>query len=335
MGATARQGDLFGRGAEVSVRLRAPIFQNLEMYRLDRWHPMDGRPTALNLSGGRSSAYQVWHIVEANGGLPQGFTVNFQNTSKEDEETLIFIDKLDQRLGLGVHYLEFNPDAPNMVERVRFETAARNGEVFQRLLDQRVKRRDGTVGVRPLPNPTARYCTGTLKIRTFDRYARKVLGWPKEYWSVLGYRFDERGRYDRRVKADRKKFPEGGKGLFPMYHAGADQVDVQRFFMHAPIDLGIDSLKGNCDYCLMVATWKIKERMLDEAVNCQIKVRPGAEPPPKLRFWIAAEERVSDRTGPFRRDRPTYRQLWDEVCAGNLSAVGNGEIGMECGTCTD
>lgn len=291
----------------------------------------------LNVSGGRSSAKQVWDFVEANGGIPDGVIVNFNNTGVERWETLAFVDQLDRYLGLGTKYLEFDPPSLGKVKVVDFATAARNGEPFNALLSEILpKRKDGSSGVRPLPNPAQRSCTAQMKIKTAHRYVRKHLGWPTQYHAAIGYRADEKMRYDKRVKQDNKGYQEGGKGWFPMYLSGDTQDDVQAFWKTAPFDLGIESWLGNCDLCFMVAEWKIKERMILMAEESQIRPQIDGPVPERIARWINWEERVSDRKGGFRQDRPSYRELWDEICMGNLfSRSGNGSLGLECGACTD
>lgn len=316
-------------------------FVDLEAYRVDRWRPADGRPVGLNLSGGRSSAYQLAHIVAANDGVPDGCIVNFANTGRERWETLAFVAAFDRWLGGGVvHCLEYDPTSASKMRRVKIDDLSRDGEPFEAFLSEIVPRRkDGTSGVRPLPNASkaGRSCTGHLKIRTLHRYARRVLGWGTDYYATLGYRADEKRRVERRRRADAKRWEEGGRGLFPMFEAGVDQDGVQRFWAAASFDLAIDSAHGNCDYCFMVSTWKLKERMLIEAMECQIKPHPGASPPPRLQVWIDNEDRANrtDRPGPFRKDRPGYRALWEQVCAGNMSsAVAEGRDDR-CGSCGD
>lgn len=318
------------------MRLLKPIFENLDSYRIENWAPDDGRKIVVNLSGGRSSAYQLWHIVEANNGLPPELLVNFNNTSRELTPTYDFLAALDVALGLDVHYLEYDPTVPEKVRRVAWHELKRHGEVFDSFVHEVLpKRRDGTPGVRPLPNPAQRTCTAQLKIKTLHRYVRRVLGWSTQYYTVIGYRADERGRYERRLRQDAKGWKEGGRGLYPMYHAGAEQERVQRFFMHAPIDLDLDSAHGNCDYCFSVSTWKLKERMALEAMESQIRRRPGAPLPPRLAQWVAYEERESDRAGPFRRDRPTLRQLWEQVCTGDMQSAVPENKDDVCLACVD
>jgi hypothetical protein len=42
-------------------------------------------PTVISFSGGRTSAYMLWRVLEANGGLPEDAIVCFANTGKEEE----------------------------------------------------------------------------------------------------------------------------------------------------------------------------------------------------------------------------------------------------------
>lgn len=308
-------------------------FQNLLMYHTEMWRPDDGRNVGCSVSGGLSSAYQIAHIVESNGGKPDWLVCHFQNTGWEDWRTLLFVDQLDKYFSLGLVWTEFDMNAPNKIREVTFETADRNGRPFRELLYHEILRRDKTWGVRPLPNMAQRTCTAQLKIKTWHRYVRNTLNWPTQYYDIIGYRADEPSRYDRRVKRDAKLWEEGGRGLFPMHEAGVTTDDKETFWQRMPFTLQLSSDNGNCSYCFALSTWKLKERMLIEALYEGNGLDPE-RPPPRLIFWIEAEERLSDRPGVFRRDRPTYRQLWHEVCAGNLeSSVPEGKADV-CRTCS-
>lgn len=312
-------------------------YQNLEHYR----QYLSIERLVVGVSGGRSSAYQMAHLVAAAkeylGWIPAGWIFVFENASLERPETYEFLWKLDNHfLDGALIILEWDPSQPHKFRQASHATMLRNGEIMEQFLRSPLKRRDGTVGVRPLPNPTQRTCTANLKIKTSHRYVRRGLKWPMQYYSALGYRADEKSRCDRAwLKDELRGFDEGGIGIFPMFDAGVTVSSIHQFFSGGPFDLELDSDFGNCDFCFMASTWKIKQRMIHVALETQTKLRPGSPPPERIARWIAWEERASDRPGTFRKDRPTMRQLWEQVCEGNYeSAVPEGKDDT-CGSCTD
>ena len=56
----------------------------------------------IAVSGGRSSAFMIHHILEVNGDLPDRVEVTFQNTGRERPETLDFVAECARRWGVMI-----------------------------------------------------------------------------------------------------------------------------------------------------------------------------------------------------------------------------------------
>lgn len=117
-------------------------------------------PTCINFSGGRTSAYMLYRILQAHDmSLPSEAIVCFANTGKECEETLEFVHDCETNWGVKINWLEYKAhETPKDRFRVvDFETASRDGEPFFDSINQN--------GKPYLPNPVARICTINMKIR--------------------------------------------------------------------------------------------------------------------------------------------------------------------------
>jgi len=156
-------------------------------------------PTCISFSGGRTSAFMLYKILEAHHmTLPPEAIVCFANTGKEEEATLRFIDRCSKEWNVEIHWLEYryDPIPANRWKRVTFETASRNGEPFFELIDQN--------GSPYLPNPVARICTAKLKIRVIDQYLKSLGFEHNENSDWVGIRADE---MRRAAKIDRSRTP--------------------------------------------------------------------------------------------------------------------------------
>lgn len=152
-------------------------------------------PAVISFSGGRTSGYMLWRILQAHGGvLPDDVLVCFQNTGREMPATLDFVRDCGAAWNAPIIWLEYtwSPGKPGF-QIVNHNSAARNGEPFEAMLR----------GKAMLPNPVARFCTIEMKIRTQKRYLRSI-GW--EHWTnVVGLRADEMRRVDRALDHERTK----------------------------------------------------------------------------------------------------------------------------------
>ncbi len=227
----------------------------------------------ISFSGGRTSAYMLYKILEANQGLPKRAKVIFTNTGREMNETLDFIQECSNRWNVHVTWLEYDEiDGKNTFKEVSHNSASRNGEPFDKLIDKYGR----------LPNALQRFCTGVLKIQTSAKYL-KSLGWHK--WNhALGIRADE----PRRYKTD---FRDGFYPFYPIYEAQETLIDINKFWnsqafrLNLPV-VGGKTLKGNCDLCFLKSESQLAMIM--------------KENPDRSKWWIDTEKRFGKQ---FNRDR--------------------------------
>ena len=202
----------------------------------------------IAFSGGRSSAYMLKRLIDANPGAGWGerVQVTFQNTGREMPETLDFVREVERRFGVPVVWLEYAPENNPMFRVVDHATASRNGEPFEALIRKR----------KYLPNQNMRFCTEELKIRTAKRYLVD-LGW-KRWTNIVGIRADEPHRLGKAQPRDRWVV------AMPMAEAGVTKHDVGAFWREQDFDLQLENIDGttpfgNCDGCFLKGEKKIAE----------------------------------------------------------------------------
>ena len=244
-------------------------------------------PTALSFSFGRSSAYLLWRILQANGGLPVHSVVCFTNTGKEDEASLRFGKRCSEEWRVPVTWLEY--EAPSSYAVETFETASRKGEPFEALMRHRAL----------LPNPMTRFCTQELKIRPMARHL-VALGFGKtvsamENFAWLGIRADE-PRRTAKIARDRT----------PLAAAGVSAQDVGAFWRAQPFDLelpnhGGKTMHGNCDLCFLKPAAQVQSLIREKPEGAVWWARMERE--------IPALGRTTADGSVFRMDRPGYAAM--------------------------
>jgi 3'-phosphoadenosine 5'-phosphosulfate sulfotransferase (PAPS reductase)/FAD synthetase len=220
---------------------------------------IDG-PAMISFSGGRTSGYMLWRLLEANLWADGSVHVLFANTGKERLETLRFVEQVERAWRVPIHW----------VERGRGEVApiaaARDGEPFEALIRER----------RFCPNPVARFCTQELKIRPMRDW---MLRHGYEHWTnVVGIRADEPRRVAK-MRASAETRSERWEIALPLAEAGVTEADVMAFWQRQPFDLELQPHEGNCDLCFLKGPRKRQQIMRDR---------------PDLAVWWIAQE---DRTG--------------------------------------
>jgi 3'-phosphoadenosine 5'-phosphosulfate sulfotransferase (PAPS reductase)/FAD synthetase len=248
-------------------------------------------PTVISFSGGRTSAYMLWRVLQAHGGkLPPEAIVCFANTGKEDEATLRFVDRCSKEWNVDIVWLEFR-DNELKFDRVTFETASRNGEPFETLI---IKRKF-------LPNPISRFCTVELKVRTIHRYLKSI--GIDEAMNMIGIRADEQRRL---VKISNNDYGNKWPKSAPLGPAGITKENVGEFWRNQKFDLELPNINGvtkngNCDLCFLKGTQQIMSLV--------------SEKPERAIWWAKMETLVQTSNksfgdgGRFRKDRPGYSEL--------------------------
>jgi len=250
-------------------------------------------PTSISFSGGRTSAYMLKMILDANGGiLPKEAIVCFANTGKEEEATLKFVNDCSVNWNVSIHWLEYQDhDEPALrYKEVTYETAARNGEPFEALIRKR----------QYLPNPVTRYCTAELKIRTMACFLVQTglfANWTKSDVENLsgwmGLRYDEA----------RRAAKISDKRRIPLFTAGVTIKDISEFWDKQSFNLELPTyngrtLAGNCDLCFLKPANQVATLI--------------AEKPERATWWanmegLALATRASGNV--FRQDRPGYASM--------------------------
>lgn len=247
-------------------------------------------PTVISFSGGRTSAYMLWRVLQSNGGLPEEAVVCFANTGKEDPATLRFVKRCGDEWGVNITWLEYQFDEPRW-KVVTSDTASTEGEPFEALIRKK----------NYLPNPVTRFCTVDLKIRPVAQYMYS-LG-HEQFDNFIGIRADEQ----RRVAKIRANPSDGVRGVtryVPLAVAGVTKQDVFAFWQQQPFDLELPNIggvtyHGNCDLCFLKGASQIFSLI--------------AEKPERAVWWAKQEGSITNpgivNGGYFRKDRPSYAQM--------------------------
>jgi 3'-phosphoadenosine 5'-phosphosulfate sulfotransferase (PAPS reductase)/FAD synthetase len=262
-------------------------------------------PAAISFSGGRTSAYMLWKVLQAHGGvLPDYVHVTFANTGMEHESTLRFVQDCAENWNVPITWLELGSYEQHGVYAsgskeglprwkaatvvVDFETASRKGEPFERLVKKR----------RYLPNVMSRFCTADLKVRRIRDYLKGI---GDDWTQFIGIRADE----PRRAAKIHGTIDQGHELYAPLFLDGVTKQDVHAFWQAQDFDLALYSNDGttdlgNCTLCFLKSGRK--------------KISIIRENPSLANWWAEMEESMAEITGAgtaayFRNDQPSYRQM--------------------------
>jgi 3'-phosphoadenosine 5'-phosphosulfate sulfotransferase (PAPS reductase)/FAD synthetase len=217
------------------------------------------------------------------------YLVTFQNTGKEVSQTLDFVNECDKRWNLGIVWLEYRK--PATFEVVTYETASRNGEPYDQLLEQRPS---------AIPNMQFRYCTQELKIMTLKRYLKSI--GVTDYTSFNGIRYDEPKRWQKAKDSDYDV-------ELPLVKWKVTKKDVLQWWKEQDFDLMVNEPYGNCDCCFLKGKGKL-------AIIAKEK--------PELFDWWIEKESV----GRQWKKEITYQQIKDK--SQSQLGLWDGDPSFEC-----
>jgi 3'-phosphoadenosine 5'-phosphosulfate sulfotransferase (PAPS reductase)/FAD synthetase len=280
---------------------------------------IDG-PTCISFSGGRTSAYMLWRVLQSNDGLPSDAVVCFANTGKEEEATLRFVRDCGERWNVPIAWVEFRDDERGYAT-VDYGSASRNGEPFEAVIRKR----------NFLPNPVTRFCTSELKIRTMHKYLRdnwRSFGWDAESleWNqMIGIRADEQRRVSKIRARGRSTETTKETMLMPLADADVSLADIEGFWGAQPFNLDLPTYKGrtfagNCDLCFLKPANQVASLI--------------AQKPERAIWWARMEALAlalaSKPSGArFRSDRPSYAAMLRNV-ENQIDFIWHEEEGIPC-----
>jgi hypothetical protein len=221
----------------------------------------------LSFSGGRTSGFMLHREIERNKNFRKEFIVIFCNTGKERNETLNFVNEVQNRWHIPIVWLEYCRVKASTIFPEIFPTKLRqenhikigdNTTHWFKIVDFKTASCDGTPfndllnWLSALPNVQGRSCSAQLKIRTAIRYCFSI--GLKEFDDYIGIRNDEAHRAIQ-IRATCEKF------LHPIFPLIEDKIivsDVMQFWKHNDFDLRLKDYEGNCDLCFLKAKWKLR-----------------------------------------------------------------------------
>lgn len=197
----------------------------------------------ISFSGGRSSAYMTWRILNDKYYTDKyNIVVIFANTAQEHELTLEFINNCDKYFNFNTIWVEaevHHVKRKGTTHRiVTYQTASRNGEPFEQVITK--------YGI---PNKKFPHCTRELKLAPIQS-VMKLMGLNfKNCTTAIGIRADETRRVSK--SADIKNI------IYPLVEWGVTKDDVLDWWSQQPFDLEIKEHQGNCKWC-----WKKSDKKL-------------------------------------------------------------------------
>lgn len=282
--------------------------------------------TVYAISGGRTSAYGLYRLLMASGGLPDNVALVFADTGEELPATYAFLNAIEGAWGVQIVRVARPAGQPKTAYA---QYAAGVGKSLDALGPTDFLLEDYRAGCErrgvefSLFGGRARWCSNNLKQRETERWCL-ANGW-NSWLNVVGIRADEPPRVAkmRGKHVARPVYPAGGETWMlgpppvgipqdewcpsigrvdydydvPLADAGITSAEVLAFWRSQSFDLQIPSKCGNCHGCVLKSNHAL---VLVEIMT------PGA-----LDIWARRETYYSRRFRPTRKD--DYAALMEQA----------------------
>lgn len=195
----------------------------------------------VSFSGGRTSGYLLHRMIEAYG--KENLIINFANTGRESEETLLFVANCEELFKIKINWIEYDLTEDNKptFKLVDYKTASRNGEPLGKAIKHSTY----------VPNIMQRRCTVTAKIEAMHLFMKTIDCDKSQTIQYIGIRYDEPKRWSKYLN----QF-DGNHIIkcYPLVDWKISKKDVLEFWKQQPFDLTIEEPFGNCDLCFLKST---------------------------------------------------------------------------------
>lgn len=201
-------------------------------------------------SGGESSAYMLKLILDKYRDTHK-IIVCFCNTGEEDEETLVFTQKISEYFNVEIVWLEYRRKRKVLVDWNGEEKNKSDFSIVDFNSAYRITNNEAETGYKNhpflqyvedygLPQYPNRTCTREMKERTITRYLSNIGIMPRMCVRCVGIRFDE--------IANRMPDP---KQYYELILQGITKPMINRLFEYEmPFRLNLPSYLGNCGACI-------------------------------------------------------------------------------------
>lgn len=235
----------------------------------------------VSFSGGETSAFMAqWLWKHKQNEFEMKFV--FANTGQENQETLKFIQKCENKFGFKINWIEADvregKGNGTRFKLTDFQNASRNGEPFEAVIKK--------YGI---PNTSFLHCTRELKMNPIKAFAKSI--WGKEkYYLAIGIRIDEFDRMNANKDKLRIIYPLISKEMKPM-----TKPMINFWWKQQPFRLNLRGYQGNCITC-----YKKSDKKLFQIAK---------ENPQAFDFFDRMEKQYGNGQQIFRKNRTTKMLL--------------------------